>query len=150
MPSYTDAERAHLKTVAADPSAATTDGTPTGTFALTLFAALALWALALATYIVTRAVLIALLAASAFVAPNQAATANFGHAGRIASLAVLVLTGATGVVSTLSGPLYALADHLRPTVPSWRCVRRPPTAPASRRGRPARRVAGGRAPSPRS
>ena len=164
VPSYTDAERAHLKTVAADPSTATTDGTPIGTLALTLFAALALWALALATYIVTRAVpdgvltareptwriilraaipgataaalaalaitaiavpvlklgfagalgflLIALLAASAFVALNQAATAIFGRAGRIASLAVLVLAGATGVVSTLPGPLYALADYL--------------------------------------
>ncbi|MFE0022614.1 YhgE/Pip family protein [Amycolatopsis sp. NPDC059021] len=164
VPSYTDAERAHLKTVAADPSTATTDGTPIGPLALTLFAALALWALALATYIVTRAVpdgvltareptwriilraalpgataaalaalaitaiavpvlklgfagtigflLIALLAASAFVALNQAATAIFGRAGRIASLAVLVLAGATGVVSTLPGPLYALADYL--------------------------------------
>lgn len=164
VPSYTDAERAHLKTVAADPSTATTDGTPIGTLALTLFAALALWALALATYIVTRAVpdgvltareptwriilraaipgataaglaalaitaiavpvlklgvagtlgflLIALLAASAFVALNQAATAIFGRAGRIASLAVLVLAGATGIVSTLPGPLYALADYL--------------------------------------
>ncbi|MGW3963987.1 YhgE/Pip family protein [Amycolatopsis sp. NPDC005003] len=164
VPSYTDAERAHLKTVAAEPSTATTDGTPIGTLALTLFAALALWALALATYIVTRAVpdgvltareptwriilraaipgataaalaalaitaiavpvlelgvagtlgflLIALLAASAFVALNQAATAIFGRAGRIASLAVLVLAGATGVVSTLPGPLYALADYL--------------------------------------
>ncbi|WP_206793298.1 YhgE/Pip family protein [Amycolatopsis sp. MtRt-6] len=164
VPSYTDAERAHLKTVAAEPSTATTDGTPIGTLALTLFAALALWALALATYIVTRAVpdgvltareptwriilraaipgataaalaalaitaiavpvlklgvpgavgflLIALLAASAFVALNQAATALFGRAGRIASLAVLVLAGATGVVSTLPGPLYALADYL--------------------------------------
>lgn len=164
VPSYTDAERAHLKTVAAAPSIATTDGTPIGTLALTLFAALALWALALATYIVTRAVpdgvltareptwriilraaipgataaalaalaitaiavpvlelgfagtigflLIALLAASAFVALNQAATAIIGRAGRIASLAVLVLAGATGVVSTLPGPLYALADYL--------------------------------------
>ncbi|WP_086837987.1 YhgE/Pip family protein [Amycolatopsis kentuckyensis] len=164
VPSYTDAERAHLKTVAADPGTATTDGTPIGTLALTLFAALALWALALATYIVTRAVpdgvltareptwriilraaipgataaalaalaitaiavpvlelgvagtlgflLIALLAASAFVALNQAATAIFGRAGRIASLAVLVLAGATGVVSTLPGPLYAVADYL--------------------------------------
>ncbi|MEV6824872.1 YhgE/Pip family protein [Amycolatopsis sp. NPDC051102] len=164
VPSYTDAERAHLKTVAADPSTATTDGTPIGTLALTLFAALALWALALATYIVTRAVpdgvltareptwriilraaipgataaalaalaitaiavpvlklgvagtlgflLIALLAASAFVALNQAAAAILGRAGRIASLAVLVLAGATGVVSTLPGPLYALADYL--------------------------------------
>ncbi|MER6893563.1 YhgE/Pip domain-containing protein, partial [Amycolatopsis sp. NPDC000740] len=56
--------------------------------------------------------LIALLAASAFVALNQAATAIFGRAGRIASLAVLVLAGATGVLSTLPGPLYALADYL--------------------------------------
>ncbi|MFJ7218863.1 YhgE/Pip family protein [Amycolatopsis sp. NPDC098790] len=164
VPSYTDAERAHLKTVAADPSTATTDGTPVGTLGLTLFAALALWALALATYIVTRAVpdavltareptwriilraaipgataaalaalaitaiavpvlklgfagtvgflLIALLAASAFVALNQAATAIFGRAGRIASLAVLVLAGATGVVSTVPGPLYTLAGYL--------------------------------------
>ncbi|WP_372669221.1 YhgE/Pip family protein [Amycolatopsis kentuckyensis] len=164
VPSYTDAERAHLKTVAANPSTAATDGTPIGTLALTLFAALALWALALATYIVTRAVpdavltareptwriilraaipgataaalaalaitaiavpvlelgfagtigflLIALLAASAFVALNQAATAIFGRAGRIASLAVLVLAGATGVVSTLPGPLYTLAGYL--------------------------------------
>jgi putative membrane protein len=164
VPTYTDAERAHLKTVAADPSTATTDGTRVGTLALTLFAALALWALALATYIVTQAVpdavltareptwriilraalpgataaalaalaiaaiavpvlklgfgggagflLIALLAASAFVALNQAATAIFGRAGRLASLAVLVLTGATGIVSTLPGPLYSLAGYL--------------------------------------
>ncbi|MET9265351.1 YhgE/Pip family protein [Amycolatopsis sp. NPDC004079] len=164
VPSYTDAERAHLKTVAAAPSTSAAGGTPTGTLALTLFAALGLWALALATYLVTRAVpdavltareptwriilraaipgataaalaavaitaiavpvlklslggtvgflLIALLAASAFVALNQAATAIFGRAGRIASLAVLVLAGATGVVSTLPGPLYALAGYL--------------------------------------
>ncbi|MET8757771.1 YhgE/Pip family protein [Lentzea sp. NPDC004782] len=164
VPSYTDAERAHLKTVAANPSTATTDSTPIGTLALTLFAALALWALALATYIVTQAVpdgvltareptwriilraaipgataagmaalaitaiavpvlklgftgtigflLIALLAASAFVALNQAAAAIFGRAGRIASLAVLVLASATGVVSTLPGPLYSLANYL--------------------------------------
>ncbi|GAB3899429.1 hypothetical protein GCM10029964_085350 [Kibdelosporangium lantanae] len=164
VPSYTDAERAHLKTVAAEPSTATTDTTPIGTLTLTLFAALALWALALATYLVTRAVpdavltareptwriilraaipgataaalaalaitaiavpilklgiagtigflLIALLAASAFVALNQAATAIFGRAGRIASLAVLILASATGVVSTLPGPLYAIAGYL--------------------------------------
>ncbi|WP_020673147.1 YhgE/Pip family protein [Amycolatopsis nigrescens] len=164
VPSYTDDERAHLKTVAADPSTASTDSTPVGTLAVTLFAALALWALALATYIVTKAVpdavltareptwriilraalpgataaamaalaitaiavpvlklgvagsigflFIALLAASAFVALNQAATAIFGRAGRLASLAVLVLAGATGVVSTLPGPLYTLAGYL--------------------------------------
>ncbi|MYW97653.1 ABC transporter permease [Amycolatopsis rubida] len=164
VPSYTNAERAHLTTVAAAPSTSAADGTSTGTLALTLFAALGLWALALATYLITRAVpdavltareptwriilraaipgataaglaavaitaiavpvlklglgrtvgflLIALLAASAFVALNQAATAIFGRAGRIASLAVLVLAGATGVVSTLPGPLYALAGYL--------------------------------------
>ncbi|MBB4688404.1 YhgE/Pip domain-containing protein [Amycolatopsis jiangsuensis] len=164
VPSYTDAERAHLKTVASDPTTAATDSTPIGTLALTLFAVLALWALALATYIITRAVpdgvltareptwriilraaipgataaglaavaitaiavpvvkpgfagsvgflLISLLAASAFVALNQAATAIFGRAGRIASLAVLLLAGATGVVSTLPGPLYTIAGYL--------------------------------------
>ena len=39
-------------------------------------------------------------------------TAIFGRAGRLASLAVLVLASATGIVSTLPGPLYALADYL--------------------------------------
>ncbi|GAB2768702.1 YhgE/Pip family protein [Amycolatopsis magusensis] len=164
VPSYTDDERAHLKTVAADPTAAVVDGTPVGTLSVTLFAALALWALALATYIVTRAVpdavltareptwriivraalpgataaalaalaisaiaipvlkpgsagalgflAVALLAAFAFVALNQAATAIFGRAGRLASLAVLVLGAATGILSTLPGPLYALSDYL--------------------------------------
>ncbi|SEC45712.1 putative membrane protein [Amycolatopsis tolypomycina] len=164
VPSYTDAERAHLKTVAADPSTATTAGTATGPLALTLFAALALWALALATYLVTQAVpaavltareptwriilraalpgaaaatlaalaitavavpvlkpgfagsvaflVVALLAAAAFVALNQAATALFGRAGRLASLVVLVLATATGVVSTLPGPLAAVAGYL--------------------------------------
>lgn len=164
VPSYTDAERAHLKTVAADPTAATVDSTPTGTLAITLFAALALWALALATYIVTRAVpdavltareptwriivraaipgataaalaglvitaiaapvlrlgaagtlgflAVALLAAGAFVALNQAATAIFGRPGRLASLAVLVLGAATGILSTLPRPLYDIAGYL--------------------------------------
>jgi putative membrane protein len=164
VPSYTDAEREHLKTVASDPSTATTDTTPVGTLALTLFAALALWAMALATYILTQAVpaavltareptwriivraalpgaaaaglaalaitaiaipvlklgvvgsvgflLIALLAASAFVALNQAAAAIFGRAGRLASLAILVLAAATGIVSTLPGPLYSISGYL--------------------------------------
>jgi putative membrane protein len=164
VPSYSDAERAHLKTVVADPSTATTDRTPVGTLAVTLAAALALWALALATYIVTRAVpdavltareptwriivraalpgataaalaalvitaiatpvldlgvgrafgflTVALLAAAAFVALNQAVTAIFKWPGRLASLAVLVLTAATGVVSTLPGPLYTVAGYL--------------------------------------
>ncbi|MEJ3750723.1 YhgE/Pip family protein [Actinomycetes bacterium KLBMP 9797] len=164
VPAYTDAERAHLKTVAANPITATVDTTRFGPLVLTLFAALALWALALATYIVTRAVPdavltareptwriivraalpgataaalaalvitaiavpvlslgaaravgflgVALLAACAFVALNQAATAIFGRAGRLASVAVLVLAAATGILSTLPGPLYAIADYL--------------------------------------
>jgi putative membrane protein len=164
VPTYTADERAHLKTVAANPTTATVDSTPIGTLAITLFAALALWALALATYIVTRAVpdavltareptwriivraaipgataaaLAALvitaiaapvlslgfagtmgflavtwLAAGAFVALNQAATAILGRPGRLASLAVLILGAATGILSTLPGPLYDLADYL--------------------------------------
>jgi putative membrane protein len=164
VPSYTDEERAHLKTVAADPTTATVDSTPVGTLAITLFAVLALWALALATYIVTRAVpdavvtareptwriivrsaipgataawlaglvitaiaapvlnlgvvgtfgflAVALLAAGAFVALNQAATGIFGRPGRLASLAVFVLAAATGVLSTLPGPLYEVAGYL--------------------------------------
>jgi len=164
VPSYTDDERAHLKTVAADPTTATVDNTPVGTLAITLFAALALWALALATYIVTRAVpdavltareptwriiaraaipgataaalaalvitaiaapvldlgfagtvgflAVALLAAGAFVALNQAATAILGRPGRLASLAVLILGAATGILSPLPGPLYSLASYL--------------------------------------
>ena len=164
VPSYTDAERNHLKTIAASPTATLTDSTPSNTLAITLFAVLALWALALATYLVTRAVPdavltareptwsiiiraalpgataaalaavaitaiaipalhlgvggsfeflgVALLAAFAFVSLNQAVTAIFGRAGRLASLAVLVLASATGIVSTLPGPLYALAAYL--------------------------------------
>ncbi|MGW4214878.1 YhgE/Pip family protein [Lentzea sp. NPDC004789] len=164
VPSYTDAERAHLKTVAADPTTAAVDSLPVGTLGIPLFAALALWALALATYLVTQAVpgavltareptwriivraavpgataaalsalaitalavpvlglnflqavgflAVALLAAGAFVALNQAATAILGRAGRLAALAVLVLAAATGIVSTLPGPLHALAGYL--------------------------------------
>jgi putative membrane protein len=164
VPSYSDAERARLTTVVADPTTATTERTPIGTLAVTLAAALALWALALATYIVTRAVpdavltareptwriivraalpgataatlaalaitaiaapvldlgvartlgflAVALLAAAAFVALNQAVTAILKRPGRLVSLAVLVLTAATGVLSTLPGPLYAIAGYL--------------------------------------
>ena len=55
---------------------------------------------------------VALLAAGAFVALNQAATGIFGRPGRLASLAVLVLGAATGILSTLPGPLYDLAGFL--------------------------------------
>ncbi|MFB6726008.1 YhgE/Pip family protein [Kribbella sp. NPDC056345] len=63
VPTYTADERNHLKTVAANPSTATVNTNSTGPLALGLFAALALWALALATYIVTRAVPDAVLTA---------------------------------------------------------------------------------------
>ncbi|MFI9380122.1 YhgE/Pip family protein [Kutzneria sp. NPDC052558] len=164
VPNYTDAERSHLKTIAADPTTLAADSASSGALAITLFAVLALWALALATYLVTRAVPdavltareptwqiiaraalpgataaalaavaitamaipalglgvggsfeflgVALLAAFAFVSLNQAVTAIFGRAGRLASLAVLVLGAATGIVSTLPSPFYALADYL--------------------------------------
>ncbi len=55
---------------------------------------------------------VALLAAGAFVALNQAATAILGSPGRLASLAVLVLAAATGILSTLSGP-RRLPAHAR-------------------------------------
>lgn len=164
VPHYTPAEREHLKAVAAEPTTSTHDDVRIGILALTLIATLALWALALATYIVTRAVPdavltareptwriivrsaipgataaglaavaitafavpvlglgfvetlgflgVALLAAAAFVALNQAATAIFGRPGRLASIAVLVLTAATGIVSTLPGPLYVVGHYL--------------------------------------
>lgn len=54
----------------------------------------------------------ALLAAGAFVALNQAATGIFGRPGRLASLAVLILGAATGILSTLPGPLYDIAGYL--------------------------------------
>ena len=164
VPAYTADERNHLKTVAADPTTAIANSTSSGILSVTLFAALALWALALATYLVTRAVpdavltardatwliiiraaipgataaalaavaitaiavpvlrlgvgatfaflAVAVMAALAFVSLNQAVTAVFGRAGRLASLAVLVLAAATGIVSTLPGPLYAIAGYL--------------------------------------
>lgn len=164
IPTYTDDERDHLKTVAATPSTAHGSGIDIGRSAIALFVALALWAGALATYLITRAVPsavltsreptwriivraampgataavlaalglslvlapfldlglgrwlaflgVTLLAACAFVALNQAATAIFKRPGRLASLAVLVLTAATGVVSTIPGPLYAISGVL--------------------------------------
>ncbi|MFC3494409.1 YhgE/Pip family protein [Glycomyces rhizosphaerae] len=164
VPTYTDDERDNLKTVAADPTTADIDATGTGELALPLFATMALWTLALAAYLVTRAVPagivtsrestshaivraaapgaaaagvaalaitaiavpvldlsasrglrflgVAVLAAVAFVALNQAAVAIFGRAGRLVSGAVLVLTAALGVVSTVPSPLYGIVGLL--------------------------------------
>ncbi|PUB27617.1 putative membrane protein [Promicromonospora sp. AC04] len=164
VPTYTDKEKDHLSAVASSPTVANILSTPFGVLSITLFAALALWALALVTYLVTRPVpagiltsreptwritvraaapgaiagasaaavisviavpvldlhataaagflLVALLAAGTFVALNQALAAIFGPAGRLASLAIAVLAVATGVVSTLPGPLYSIAGFL--------------------------------------
>ena len=164
VPDYTAAQRARLASVAADPIGADLSGTALGTLIITLATVLALWALALATYLLTRAVPdgvltareatwriiiraalpgtaaaglaaavstaiaapilrlgfagtagflgIALLAAGTFVALNQSATALVGRAGRLASLAVLLLTVGTGIVSNLPAPLYALTGWL--------------------------------------
>ena len=164
VPDYTAAQRAHLASVAANPTTATIGNTPLSTLIITLCTVLAIWALALATYLLTRAIpdavltardatwriiiraalpgtaaacltaaaataiaapilhlglagtigflLIALLAAGTFVSLNQAVTALLGRTGRLASLAVLILTLGTGIVSTLPGPLYALSGWL--------------------------------------
>ncbi|RRR96773.1 YhgE/Pip domain-containing protein [Glycomyces terrestris] len=164
VPTYTESERAHLASIAADPSTATVAGAGIGELSIALFAVIALWALALAVYLVTTAVPgdiltsraptwriilqaalpgataaalaalaitaiavpvmdlridralaflgVALLAAFTFTALNQALVAIFGRAGRLASVAVLILTIALGVVSTLPAPLYALVGWI--------------------------------------
>lgn len=56
VPNYSKSEREHLRTVAATPSDATGGSVDFGRSALALFIVLALWACALATYLVTRAV----------------------------------------------------------------------------------------------
>ncbi|MBN1171535.1 MAG: YhgE/Pip family protein [Micromonosporaceae bacterium] len=56
VPTYSEAERDHLSSVAAHPTDGTTSRSSLGTAALSLFVALALWACALATYLVVRAV----------------------------------------------------------------------------------------------
>lgn len=164
VPTYTDKEKSHLARIVANPSSAKVDGSPFGVLSITLLAALALWALALVTYIATRPLpaglltsrtptwriilrstvpgtiaaasaaaiitvialpvldlgasrafgflLVALLAAGTFVSLNQALAAIFGTVGRLVSLAVVVLTLATGVITSLPAPLYAVASLL--------------------------------------
>lgn len=175
VPTYTAGERAHLKKVAAAPATAVTAPSPLhGKAVVPLFLVLALWAVALATYVVTRPVppgalttrtptwmltlhaalpgaaiavitasalslllipflhigvgrwsallAVTLLAALAFVAVNQAAAAIFKRPGRLVSLAVLVLTVATGVTSTLPRFL-ADAEPLLPTYGAVQAIR---------------------------
>ncbi|MGW6501340.1 YhgE/Pip family protein [Nonomuraea angiospora] len=167
VPAYTRTEREHLSKVAATPvlapAAATGD---LGPIAATFFLVLALWAGALATYLVIRAVpvsvltsrlptwrlagralipgttvavvtgmllglglapflglglggrlaflAVTLLAALAFTALCQAAAAVLRRSGRLLSVAVLVLTVATGALSSIPAPLAA-AEPLLPT-----------------------------------
>jgi putative membrane protein len=153
LPNYSDAERDHLKTVAASPASLNTDGPGFGKSVIALLVALALWAGALATYALTRAVppgivtsreptwriiakssmpavgaalaaatvlslalapfldlsvgrwsaflAVTMLAALAFTAVNQALMATLGRPGQFVSFGVLVLTVATGVISTV-------------------------------------------------
>lgn len=175
VPSYTARERAHLTEVAAAPAiAVTAPASLHGKAAVPLFAVLALWSVALATYVVIRPVpphalttrtptwaltlhaaipgaaiaviaasalslllapflhldpgrwfallAVALLAALAFVAVNQAVVAIFKRPGRLVSLAVLVLTLATGVISTMP-PFFADAEPLLPTAGAIQAVR---------------------------
>src|SRR5699024_4819067 len=156
VPTYSDQERDHLKQVAASPATTSSHDVPDfGPYAIALIVVVALWALALATYILTpatpstiltsraptwklalRAALprvgiatltavitsgalipllsltvvewfallgVTVLAANAFMTLNHAAIMLFGRSGRFVSLAVLVLTVATGVVSTIPG-----------------------------------------------
>ena len=164
MPSYTERERGHLSDVASAPTAADLTGSPFGVLSVTLLAAVALWGVALITYLATRPLpagirtsreptwriivraarpgaiaaasaalvisviavplldlkattavaflLVSLLAAGSFVAINQALAAVLGSAGRLLSLVLGVLAVATGVVTTIPGPLYASAGLL--------------------------------------
>ncbi|MEV4580969.1 YhgE/Pip family protein [Nonomuraea jabiensis] len=167
VPAYTSTEREHLSKVAATPVLAPASATgDLGPIAGTFFLVLALWAGALATYLVIRAVpasvltsrlptwrlagralipgtvvavvtgallglglapflgldlagrlaflAVTLLAALAFTALCQAVAAVLRRSGRLLSVAVLVLTVATGALSSIPAPLAA-AEPLLPT-----------------------------------
>ena len=165
VPTYSDQERDHLKQVAASPATTSSHDVPDfGPYAIALIVVVALWALALATYILTSATPsriltsraptwklalrtslpgaaiatltavitsgalipllsltvaewfallgVTVLAANAFMTLNHAAIMLFGRSGRFVSLAVLVLTVATGVVSTIPGALDGIGELL--------------------------------------
>lgn len=165
VPTYTAAERQHLKEVAATPLVATVSGqSGFGAAAAAFIVVLALWATALATYLVIRAVppsvltsraptwrliltaaapgatvaalaalvlslalapwlhlsvggwfaflVVTLLAAGAFIAVNQALVAIVKRPGRFVSIAVLLLTVAAGVVSSVPGLFTTLLPYL--------------------------------------
>ncbi|WP_037345841.1 YhgE/Pip domain-containing protein [Sciscionella sediminilitoris] len=175
VPSYSEDGRDHLKSVAANPALANyLDQQDFGPFAIALILAVALWALALALYMLTRAVPpevltsreptwkivfraalpgagiataaavvislilmpflglgaghwfellgVLVLAANSFVALNQAVIAIFKRPGRFLSFAVLVLTIASGVVSTVPG-FFDTIGGLLPTNGAIEAVR---------------------------
>lgn len=153
-PTYNPAERDHLKQVAASPASAATSGANEfSAGVIALLVVIALWAGALMTYVLTRALPpgvrtsrqptwqiviraalpgagiatvtaatislalapfldlgvgawfgllgVAVLTANTFAAVNHAVVSIFGRPGRLASIAVLVLTLAMGVVATI-------------------------------------------------
>lgn len=164
IPNYSESDREQITTLASNPAAFDYTGTGFGKSLMGLLLALALWAGALATYLVTRAVPqrlvssreptwkivarsaipgitaaaataaglsavlapflelsfaewsgffgIAVLAAVAFVALNQALTALFKQWGSYVSVTVLVVTLAAGVISTVPGSLTSIASVL--------------------------------------
>jgi putative membrane protein len=165
VPSYTSAEREHLKRVAATPIVPQVFGpSGFGASSAAFVVVLGLWACALATYLVIRAVppivrtsraptwriivtaaapgatvaaltalvlslvlapwlhlgigrwfaflLVTLLAAGAFIAVNQTLVAIFKRPGRFASIAVLVLTVAAGVISSVPGMFVTVMPYL--------------------------------------
>ncbi|MEW9549775.1 hypothetical protein [Nonomuraea sp. NPDC050783] len=168
VPDYTETERRHLSEVAAAPVAAPSAAGDDlgGPVAATFFLVFALWAGALATYLVIRAVPpfvltsrlptrrlavqavapgatvalvtgallglglgpfldlglggrlallgVTLLAALAFTLLCQGLAASLGRAGHLLAVAVLVLTLATGTLSSIPAPLAAL-EPLLPT-----------------------------------
>src|SRR5699024_2175377 len=168
-------DREHLKQVAANPATTISDDVPNfGPFAIALILVVALWALALATHMLTTAtpptmltsraptwqlalrtalpgagiatlaavilssVLIpflslgvmewftllgvTVLAANAFMVLNRAVGMMFGRAGRFVSFAVVVLTIATGIVSTVPEFLDDLGNLL-PTAGAVQALR---------------------------
>lgn len=164
IPNYSDAERDHLKTVAASPASLNSSVPGFGKTLIALLVAIAFWTAAMGIYAVTRAIPgdaatsrkstwrlvlsslapgaavaavaaivvsaalapflglefgswtafagVTMLASLSFVAVNQALVAVFGSIGRIASIAVLVLAAATGVISTVPSSLEAVASVL--------------------------------------
>ena len=79
------------------------DSTPSNTLAITLFAVLALWALALATYLVTRAVL----------GLRAAVTGDAGLYTGIAELAAWLVVGVLAAILVTDRRRYLSTRRLR-------------------------------------